>query len=145
MTRGSATPEGTLRYAQRFPHLPRAHFREAHGLRLSSIGIGTYLGDLDESTDLRYVTSIEAALRAGINVIDTAVNYRAQRSERNIGTALAHLLVGDFRRDEVVVATKAGFLPFDGAYPKDPGAYFRQTFLDTGLLRREEVVAAWRR
>lgn len=142
MTRGSASPAGTQRYARRFADLPPSHFRASGGLSLSSIGIGTYLGDMDEATDLRYVAAVEAAVRTGLNVIDTASNYRAQRSERNIGTALAGLRAAGFERDEVVVATKAGFLPFDGSYPQDPGAYFRRTFLESGILRREEVVAA---
>lgn len=142
MIRGYASPSGTERYAARFPGLPAAHFRDLAGLRLGSIGIGTYLGDPDDATDRRYAAAVAAAVGAGLNVIDTAINYRAQRSERSIGAALATLLAEGFQREELVVATKAGFLPFDGDYPRDPGDYFRRTFLETGLLRREDVVGA---
>ena len=42
---GFATAEGTKRYQQRFAGAAEDHFREEQGLTLSSIGIGTYLGD----------------------------------------------------------------------------------------------------
>ncbi len=47
----SATKEGTTRYAQKFAgRAAEGHFREAQRLLLSSIGIGTYLGQPDAST-----------------------------------------------------------------------------------------------
>ena len=95
------------------------HFREAAGLWLSSIGIGTYLGDPDEADDAGYRDSVVAAVRGGCNVIDSAINYRFQRSERSIGQALRLLAAEGFRREEIAVATKGGFIPFDGGYPTD--------------------------
>jgi aryl-alcohol dehydrogenase-like predicted oxidoreductase len=80
-----ATPEGTARYRDRFPD--RA-FREQQGLVLSSIGIGTYLGNADEATDANYTRAVVRAVQLGVNVIDSAANYRFQRSERSIGQAL---------------------------------------------------------
>ena len=50
----------------------------------------------------------------GANVIDTAANYRFQRSERSVGEALRRLSAAGFARDELVVCTKGGYLPFDG-------------------------------
>jgi aryl-alcohol dehydrogenase-like predicted oxidoreductase len=84
-----ATPEGTAHYRERFAdRLAPNHFSEQHGLVLSSIGIGTYLGNADEATDLAYTRSVVRAVELGVNVIDTAANYRFQRSERSIGEAL---------------------------------------------------------
>ncbi len=80
-----ATPAGTARYRERFSH---GHFNEQHGLVLSSIGIGTYLGNADDATDESYTRSIVRAVQLGVNVIDSAANYRFQRSERSIGQAL---------------------------------------------------------
>lgn len=142
MIEGFASAAGTARHAARFPELPKDHFRAAEGLTLSSLGIGTYLGDPDDATDRLSIDAVTAAVRGGLNVIDTAINYRAMRSERSIGAALANLIASGIARDELFVATKAGFLPFDGSYPADPGAYFRATYLDPGLLRRDEVVAS---
>src|SRR6267143_4608843 len=99
MLAGFATPEGTARYRERFPRFREAeHFRHpesvpgAGELWLSSIGLGTYLGEPDQATDAAYMEAISTALRSGINVLDTAINYRHQRSERNIGAALAQLI-----------------------------------------------------
>src|SRR5262249_60762927 len=75
------------------------------------------------------------------NVLDTAVNYRHQRSERAIRTALSTAISrGVAQRDEVVVATKGGFIPFDGGVPRDPRAYFAATYVETGIIKPGEGV-----
>ncbi len=44
---GQATLDGTERYRKRFAEqLPASHFRQSQDLWLSSIGLGTYLGQL---------------------------------------------------------------------------------------------------
>src|SRR6266850_8102912 len=118
MPKGHATAEGTERYSNRFPQLRSAghfrrpeHVRGASDLWLSSIGLGTYLGDPDDATDQAYTEAIATALRSGINFLDTAINYRHQRSERNIGMVLKRSIeAGELHRDEVLVCTKAGYL-----------------------------------
>ncbi len=78
---------------------------------------------------------IATALRSGINVLDTAINYRHQRSERNIGAALRQAIdSGEVKRKEVVVCTKAGYLSFDGDLPADPRAYFRREYVESGII-----------
>jgi aryl-alcohol dehydrogenase-like predicted oxidoreductase len=147
MFSGYATPEGGSRYHDRFPALRDAgHFRRpAHApgageLWLSSIGIGTYLGEPDDGTDRSYSEAIENALGSGINVIDTAINYRHQRSERNIGVALKQAIgSGTLSRDEVLVCTKAGYLSFDGNMPSDPRGYFMREYVETGILDPEQL------
>ena len=118
MNHGYSTGEGTARYRARFPALAAGGFyREARGLAVSSLGLGTYLGQPDEATDRAYVEAAQAAARGGINFFDAAINYRHQRSERALGEALGGLMEsGELRRQEVVVATKAGFLT-PGAVP----------------------------
>jgi aryl-alcohol dehydrogenase-like predicted oxidoreductase len=145
MIAGHATAEGTARYAVRFAgQVPGEYFRPfADELRLSTLGIGTYLGREDAATDASYEKAIVRALERGINVIDTAVNYRHQRSERAIGAALARVLgQGRVRRDEFVVATKGGFLPFDGQIPSDPNRYFSTTYVQPGIVRPGDVVGS---
>lgn len=140
MLKGRATPSGTESYAKRFPGLP-GNFRTALGMLLSSIGIGTYLGDPDEETDHAYETAIKAALSGGINLIDTAVNYRFQRSERSIGKAIAELVAaGELKREEVVVATKGGYITFDGCVPENPREWFSQHFVKTGIVAPGDLV-----
>jgi aryl-alcohol dehydrogenase-like predicted oxidoreductase len=139
---GSATAEGTDRYRKRFDgRIPPGHFRQSQGLWLSSIGIGTYLGNHDAETDKLYHDAIVRAVESGCNVIDTAINYRCQRSERSIGTALKELASRGFNRDEIVIATKGGFIPYDGAPPKDLRSYFEATFVQPGIAQLTDVIA----
>jgi len=139
---GFATAEGTARFRERFETRLPGHIREAQGLWISSIGIGTYLGEPTAELDARYRETIKRAVSLGVNVIDSAINYRHQRSERAIGQALAALISsGEVRRDELVLASKGGFLSFDGEEPPDPSAYFQEKLLDPGIIRMEEVVA----
>jgi aryl-alcohol dehydrogenase-like predicted oxidoreductase len=142
LTPGYATSVGTDRYRHRFEAKFPGHFREFQGLWLSSIGIGTYLGEPTAAYDVLYRDTVAQGLESGINVIDTAVNYRHQRSERAIGQALAAVISsGKVQRDEVLIATKGGFLTFDGNEPADPSEFFQKTLIDPGFLRPEEVVA----
>src|SRR5262249_33213629 len=118
------------------------HFREVAGLTVSSIGIGTYLGEPDAADDAGYRDAVIAAVKSGCNVIDTAINYRFQRSERSVGEALRTLFGAGFGRDEIVVATKGGFIPFDGGYPDDPASWFRSALLEKGIADPDDVVAS---
>lgn len=78
---------------------------------MSSLGIGTYLGPMDDETDRAYTSAVRTAIRQGINVIDTSLNYRHQRSERSVGRAIeAVIQSGDSARNELVISTKAGYL-----------------------------------
>jgi aryl-alcohol dehydrogenase-like predicted oxidoreductase len=140
---GSATAQGTLRYAARFQGRSAAgHFREIPGGQvLSSIGIGTYLGEPDAATDKGYAQTVVTAVEGGINVIDSAINYRFQRSERSIGAALRELTAKGYGRDELMLCTKAGFLTPDGEMPADPNEYFAREFLDRGIFQPEEIAA----
>jgi aryl-alcohol dehydrogenase-like predicted oxidoreductase len=147
MISGYATPEGTRRFAERFPSLLQAHhFRSPSRVKgpsellFSSIGLGTYLGEPDDASDQLYTQAVSASLRVGINVLDTAINYRHQRSERNIGTAIRELLAaGELQRDEFLVCTKAGYLSFNGSVPPDPRKYFLREYVETGVLKPEEI------
>jgi aryl-alcohol dehydrogenase-like predicted oxidoreductase len=134
---GCATPQGTEKYRNRFQDVAaNDYFRAAQNLHLSSVGIGTYLGRPDEETDRHYTDAVERAVELGANVIDSAANYRFQRSERSVGAAIARLHERGFGRQEIVICTKGGYLPFDGQPPRDVRSYIEQNFIDTGI-------AAW--
>jgi aryl-alcohol dehydrogenase-like predicted oxidoreductase len=145
---GYATSEGTARYRDRLIGEGAAvpeHFRRAGDPSLSSIGIGTYLGQWDEETDRRYEEAVARAVSLGANVIDTAANYRFQRSERSIGAALRRLIESRAAaRDELVVCTKGGYLPFDAEPPRGPTAvreYVEETFVKTGVADFADIAA----
>lgn len=78
---------------------------------------------MNDATDRGYLESLVTAVQLGINVIDTSLNYRHQRSEHNIAAALEELLrAGTIQRDEIVVCTKAGYLVPDAIPPGLAGA-----------------------
>ncbi len=139
MTEAKATAEGTRRFAER-SGAAAGHFREGMGLSLSSIGLGTYLGDDGAAVDAGYEACIAAALGAGINVFDSAINYRGQKSERAVGRALARAFAGGrVRRDEVFVSTKGGYFPHDADDPRPTRRYVQESFLDSGLAPKDEI------
>jgi len=126
MLAGHATKEGTasfVAWAVGEKGASVKHFREFCGLRLSSIGIGTYLGDVDARTDGLVEDAVFKSVSSGaVNVIDTAINYRLQRAERSVGRAVARL-AGDQGieggRDALLVCTKNGYLTSDGELSTD--------------------------
>ena len=116
----------------------RTYFRRFGDGVVSSIGLGTYLGDATDAVDDAYHDAVVNAVESGISVVDTARNYRAQRSERVVGAAIAD---ADVDREALLVASKCGFVPFDGERPADPGAYVHDRFVRNGPLAREDLVA----
>jgi aryl-alcohol dehydrogenase-like predicted oxidoreductase len=135
---GRATEVGTANFRDA-GHSAPGHFRRAPtGLWLSSLGIGTYLGRDDDPTDALYAASVRRALLRGINVVDTAINYRNQRSERAVGAALRE---GGFSRDGVLLCSKGGYLAFDGARPHDARAFVEETLVRPGIVDPAELVA----
>lgn len=151
-----ATPAGTARYAARLKDAvaPR-HFRRwprweeeapdqppGELLHLSSLGLGSYTGADDAGVDQGYADAVAACVRLGVNVIDSAINYRHMRSERALGAGLRALFErGEAARDEVFVMTKGGYLPFDAEVPADPAGYLKDVYIQSGLLRPADIAA----
>lgn len=145
---GRATADGSARFAARHA----AHYRDdffrslgSDGVCVSSIGLGTYLGECDDAHDAQYLATSRLALERGVNLLDTAINYRCQRSERTLGRALASAIdTGVAARDEVVVCTKGGYIPLDGVQPEsreDYRAYITREYFDRGVMTPDDVVA----
>lgn len=132
-----ATADATWDYRDRHDGFARTYFRAFGDCVVSSIGAGTYLGEPTDAADDSYREALVGALESGINVLDTAINYRCQRSERAVGQAIQE---ADIDREAVMVATKGGFLPFDGSKPNTPGRYVRETYVDTGLVDLDDLV-----
>jgi len=77
------------------------------GVQVSSLALGAMnFGAIGRTTQDDATAVIDAALEAGINVIDTADFYSKGESEEMVGRAIAG------RREDIVLATKA-FLPMD--------------------------------
>ncbi|PSP66792.1 aldo/keto reductase [Halobacteriales archaeon QH_8_67_27] len=133
------TRDATWAYREEFgDRFARTYFRRFGEGVVSSIGVGTYLGDPTDEADDAYHDAIVEALESGVNVVDTAVNYRNQRSERIVGQAVAD---ADVDREAALVATKGGFVPFDGERPDDPGRWIREEYVDSGVVDTDDLVA----
>lgn len=114
--------------------------RRLNQLTVSALGHGTYLGASDTATDRLYEEAFVHAGLNGINFFDTALNYRCQRSERNLAYAIRKLASFGIFRDQLVIATKGGFLPAD-ADPNGYQDYILKCFLNTGILTPDDIVA----
>src|SRR5215207_2599636 len=142
-----ATAAGTRRFAER-GDVRRMDFQRILPRRLtvSALGLGTYLGDCTDEDDQRYTQTVHAAVLGGINLIDTASNYRCQRSERAVGRALEEMIAsGEARRDELVVCTKGGYVALDGTPPASREAYeawLEETLVAPGVVARDDLVRA---
>ncbi len=134
-----ATPSATRAFRDAHDgRFGESYFRPFGDCRISSIGLGTYLGEPTDGVDRGYEAAILTAIKGGCNVLDTAINYRHQRSERVIGTIFERTAVD---RDGVFLATKGGFVPFDGRRPADPAGYVSETYVESGIADPEEFVA----
>jgi aryl-alcohol dehydrogenase-like predicted oxidoreductase len=147
LLQGCATAAGTDRFRRRFANTQEDHFYRllADGPFVSSLGLGTYLGECDDDEDARYVATVIAALEHGVNLLDTAINYRCQRSERAIGEAVGILVTrGKIRRDEVVICTKGGYIPLDRTPPATKEGYrgfLESEYYGPGVMKPDDVVA----
>ena len=141
------TELGTARHAQRYSaDFAGDFFRVTpSGLTLSSLGVGTYLGESNDEDDHAYEDTLSAAFAAGVNVVDTAINYRCQRSERAVGSALERAIgASTVAREGVVVCTKGGYIPLSGAAPTSKEAYrayVQSEFVAQDVMLAEEIVA----
>jgi aryl-alcohol dehydrogenase-like predicted oxidoreductase len=92
-----------------------------HGVRLSAIGLGSYLTigfKLDEKASRE---TVKAAYDAGINFIDTANAYNIGEAEKMLGKILP-----DYPRSSLFVLTKV-FAPM-GKGPNDKGLSAKHVF-----------------
>jgi aryl-alcohol dehydrogenase-like predicted oxidoreductase len=142
-----ATKAGTTQFGRRYAaRYIDDFFRPLDDhFQVSSVGLGVHAGESTDVDDAAYAEAVCTAVDAGVNLIDTAISDRHQRSERAVGTAIQRLLAADtVQREEIVVCSKGGYLPLDGSAPETRDAYqayVQREFLDTEVLRAEEIVA----
>jgi aryl-alcohol dehydrogenase-like predicted oxidoreductase len=145
---GYATPGGTKKYADKAVQKgkPPNHFRLFDEMHLSSIGMGTYLGSPNAEDDKAMEEAIYKSVKSGaVNVIDTAINYRAMKSEKSIGRALSRLVKdGIVSREEVFICTKNGYITNDGDYPGiDVMEYMQNMFIANGLIDSSDISSGY--
>jgi aryl-alcohol dehydrogenase-like predicted oxidoreductase len=145
---GNATPDGTRKYSDYAisQGKPRSHFKSFENLHLSSLGMGTYLGQVSKEDDQAVENAVYQSVRSGaINVIDTAINYRAMKSEKSIGRALLRLVNdGIISRDQVFVSTKNGYITNDGDYPNiDVMEYMHRMYIQTEVITADDISSGY--
>jgi len=145
---GYATAEGTRKFMENaFKNgMAKSHFRSFNNLNFSSLGIGTYLGQLTAEDDIDLENAIYHSLKSGaVNVIDTAINYRSMKSEKNIGQAIKRLT--DDRiisRDQVFISTKNGYITNDGDYPTiDVLEYMHKMYISQGIIDSKDISSGY--
>jgi aryl-alcohol dehydrogenase-like predicted oxidoreductase len=137
-----ATAEATTAYATRQNRHADA-YSDLCGVKVSRLGAGSFTPEpyWEAAYDFSYQPAIEAAIMNGCNHIDTAVSYRFRQSEREIGQAIAALIAaGEVQREELFIASKAGFLPLDYPFPKNPYKWIETEVIAPGLATAEEII-----
>ncbi|NKQ29186.1 aldo/keto reductase [Streptomyces galbus] len=100
------------------------------GVQVSSLALGAMnFGRIGRTTQEEATALVDAALEAGINLIDTADMYGAGESEEMVGKALAG------RRDDVVLATKAALPMSDEPNHRGSSRRWLVRALDDSLRR----------
>jgi len=143
MIEGFVTKDGTERFANNSSS-QKENYKKIHDLTLSNVGVGTYLGEPDLETDNNQKNAIKKSILSGINVIDTAINYRAQKSERTVGKAILELInENKIKRDEVFVSTKNGYVTNDGDIKEDFMQYIMRELGKTGVVKEGDISAQY--
>ncbi|MBU2847986.1 aldo/keto reductase [Acidithiobacillus ferriphilus] len=139
---GAASSAGTKAYVGRFAGiLADEHFSDFLNTRikLSSLGVGTFPGAVDDVTDVAVAAIVAQALQSGINVIDTGANYRFGRAGRAVGVGIAKAMAAGIQREEFFVVGKGGFLTFADGRPEDPLTFFREKVVVKGLGKEADL------
>ena len=145
---GYATAEGTRKFMENAIKngIANSHFRSFNNLNFSSLGIGTYLGRLTAEDDRDLENAIYHSLKSGaVNVIDTAINYRSMKSEKNIGHAIKRLIEDKIiSRDQVFISTKNGYITNDGDYPTiDVLEYMHKMYISQGIIDSKDISSGY--
>lgn len=138
-----ATKEGTFSYLKQFKKFSKDFYRFDGEVFISSLGLGTYRKEpyREENYVFNYKDSLKTAILNGINHIDTAINYRYQVSEKEIGEAIKELITDNkVTRDQLFITSKAGFLPLEFPFPKNPYKWIENNVINKGLAKKEDIV-----
>ncbi len=100
------------------------------GVQVSSLVLGAMnFGQIGRTTQDEATAIVDAALEAGINLLDTADMYSGGQSEEMVGKAVAG------RRDDIVLATKANMPMGDERNHQGSSRRWLVTALDDSLRR----------
>lgn len=135
-----ATREGTIGFLE--SKVAASSISDLGFAGVSNLGIGTYKPEAykEENYTFSYKDAVKKAVKMGCNHIDTAANYRYTKSEQEIGEALGELFEEGIKREELVLATKGGFLPLCYPFPENPYHWISDNIVKSGLAKEEDIV-----
>ena len=143
MISGFATPEGTKDFSKNSSVNPD-NFNIFEDLHLSNIGIGTYLGNPDNQTDELVKNAVKQSILSGVNIIDTAINYRAQKAERSVGKAISELIQEDkISRNQLFVSSKNGYVTNDADIQEDFMQYVMRELGKPGIVKEGDITSGY--
>lgn len=143
MISGFASSNNTEEFASKSKVNP-SNFKKIQNLTLSNVGIGTYLGDSDEKTDEMVKNAVKQSILSGVNVIDTAINYRSQKAERSVGKAISELINEQkITRNQIFVCTKNGYLTNDADIKQEFWEYVKNEYSSKGIIGEGDVSSGY--
>ena len=143
MISGFATTEGTKKFADN-SQINKENFTEFESIHMSNVGIGTYLGEPDARTDELVSNAVKQSIQSGINVIDTAINYRAQKAERSVGKAISELIQeGKIIRDQLFISSKNGYVTNDADVALGFWEYVKEEYSQKGVIKEGDVTSGY--
>lgn len=144
MIEGCATEDGTTNFVKNHNLTDPNNFRKIYGLSLSNVGVGTYLGNIDNETDDFVKNAVKNSILGGINVIDTAINYRSQKAERSVGKAISELIQdNELNRNEIFISTKNGYVTNDGDVKEDFWQYVNTEYVSKGVIQTNDITSGY--
>jgi len=144
MISGFSTPDGTKEFTQKNTNALPINYKQYQNLTLSNVGVGTYLGNPDEITDELVKNAVKKSILSGINVIDTAINYRAQKAELSVGLAISELINdGSINRNQIFVCTKNGYVTNDADVKEEFWNYINKEYVKTGIIGTNDISSGY--
>ena len=136
-----ATFDDTYNFAKKFSHYKDFYIKH-NDLIFSKLGLGTFNKEpyKEENYLFHYIEGVKEAVKNGINLIDTASNYRYGQSEKEIGIALQELFEeGVTKREELIICSKGGFIQLEYPFPENPYKWIEENIINTSLATLDDI------
>ncbi len=137
----NATFDATLSFAKSFSKYKDFYIKH-NDIVFSKLGIGTFNKEpyKEENYLFNYIESIKQAIRSGINLIDTASNYRYGQSEKEIGIALEEMMKNkEVKREQLIVCSKGGFIQLEYPFPSNPYRWIEKNIIEKKLAYKDDI------
>lgn len=136
-----ATKDATYNFAKKFSNY-KDFYIQHNNLIFSKLGLGTFNKEpyKEENYVFHYIEGVKEAIKNGINLIDTASNYRYGASEKEIGIALKELMDEDaVKREELIICSKGGFIQLEYPFPENPYEWIDENIIKNRLATQEDI------